>query len=123
MSAFPTPVAGLALGIASLGLAWENLLPGTRLAEIAAVIAAVLLILLTVRFILHPATLSRDLANPVVGGVAATYAMGWMLVSMSAWQVSQVAWALLWLFGLALQLPFCFEVRALSSGLMSSTPT
>jgi exfoliative toxin A/B len=81
MSGFPTPVAGLALGISSLGLAWENLLPGTRLAEIAAVVAAALLMLLSVRFVLHPATLSRDLANPVVGGVIATYAMGWMLGS------------------------------------------
>src|SRR4029453_552019 len=33
MRSFPTPVAGLALGIASLGLAWENVLPGTRIAE------------------------------------------------------------------------------------------
>jgi exfoliative toxin A/B len=66
MSSFPTPVAGLALGIASLGRAWENVLPGTRIAESAAVIAAALLTVLTVRFILYPATLARDLANPVV---------------------------------------------------------
>src|SRR4029079_17117531 len=103
MSTFPTPVAGLALGTVSLCLAWENLLPGTQLAEIAAVIAALLLMLLSVRFVLHAATLSRDLANPVVGGVVATYAMGWMLVSISAWQVSHLAWAALWLFGLGVQ--------------------
>ena len=106
MRSFPTPVAGLALGIASLGLAWENVLPGTRIAESAAVIAAVLLTLLTVRFILYPATLSRDLANPVVGGVAPTFAMGWMLVSLSVWQVSHLGWALLWLCALGVHMVF-----------------
>jgi tellurite resistance protein TehA-like permease len=106
ISGFPTPVAGLALGITGLGLAWENLLPGTWLAEITATVAALLLMLLSVRFVLHPATLSRDLADPVVGGVVATYAMGWMLVSISLWQVSHVAGTLLWLFGLGVHLVF-----------------
>lgn len=106
MRSFPTPVAGLALGIASLGLSWENLLPVAGLAETAAVIAALLLILLSVRFALHPETLSRDLANPVVGGVVATYAMAWMLISISLWQISHMAWALLWLFGLGLHVIF-----------------
>ena len=106
MSRLPTPVAGLALGIASLGLAWENVLPDTPIAEIAAIIAAVLLTLLTVRFILHPATLARDLANPVTGGVAATYAMGWMLVSLSVWKFSHLAWALLWLLALGVHVVF-----------------
>ena len=106
ISSFPTPVAGLALGIASLGLSWENLLPGVGLAETGAVIAAFLLILLSVRFVLHPKTLSRDLANPVVGGVVATYAMAWMLVSISLWQSSHLAGALLWLFGLCMHVVF-----------------
>lgn len=106
ISGLPTPVAGLALGIASLGLAWENVFPDTRLAEIAAAIAIVLLTLLSVRFVLHPATLSRDLANPVMGGVIATYAMGWMLTSISVWHISQSAWAWMWLFGLGVHLAF-----------------
>jgi tellurite resistance protein TehA-like permease len=100
ISRIPTPVAGLALGIAGLGLAWENMLPGARIAETAALAAAVLLVMLTVRFVLYPKTLARDLANPVVGGVAATYTMGWMLISMSVWEVSELGWAILWLLGL-----------------------
>jgi len=106
ISEVPTPVGGLALGIVSLGLAWERLLPGTRLAEIATVIAAVLLLLLSLRFVLHPATLSRDFANPVMGGVLATYAMGWMLVAICAAQVSHLAWAVLWLFGFGVHIVF-----------------
>jgi tellurite resistance protein TehA-like permease len=76
------------------------MLPGARIAEIAALAAAVLLVMLTVRFVLYPETLANDLANPVVGGVAATYAMGWMLISVSVWEVSELGWAFLWLFGL-----------------------
>ena len=62
--------------------------------------------LLTVRFILHPPTLVRDLADPVVGGVAPTYAMGWMLISLSVWKVSHLGWALLWLFSLSVRVIF-----------------
>jgi tellurite resistance protein TehA-like permease len=106
LSRYPTPVGGLALGIASLGLAWERVLPGTLIAEAAAGVAAVLLGLMTLRFVLHPDTLARDLANPVVGGVAPTYAMGWMLVSISIHQVSDVLGTLVWLAAVAIHVGF-----------------
>ena len=106
LSRYPTPVGGLALGIASLGLAWERMLPETQIAEVAAAAAAVLLALMTLRFVLHPDTLARDLANPVVGGVVPTYAMGWMLVSISIHQVSDVLGTAVWLGALALHVGF-----------------
>ncbi len=106
LSRYPTPVGGLALGIASLGLAWERVLPGTAIAEAAAVVAGALLLLMTVRFVLHPGTLGRDLANPVVGGVVPTYAMGWMIVSISIHQASAVLGMLVWLVALAIHVAF-----------------
>ncbi len=106
LSRYPTPVGGLALGIASLGLAWERMLPETQIAEVAAAAAALLLALMTLRFVLHPDTLARDLANPVVGGVVPTYAMGWMLVSISIHQVSDVLGTAVWLGALALHVGF-----------------
>ncbi len=50
----PTPMAGLALGIASLGWCWENAghFDG-RLQLLGAAIAAVLLVILTFKFLLH----------------------------------------------------------------------
>ena len=43
----PTPMGGLALGIASLGWAWENLMPAHGLFQLAgAGVAAILLLLL-----------------------------------------------------------------------------
>jgi tellurite resistance protein TehA-like permease len=106
LSRYPTPVGGLALGIASLGLAWERALPGTSFAEVAAAVAAVLLLLMTLRFALHPDTLARDLANPIVGGVVPTYAMGWMIVSISIHQVSDLLGTAVWLVALGLHVVF-----------------
>ena len=106
LSRYPSPVGGLALGIASLGLAWERVLPGTAIAEVAAGVATVLLGLMTLRFVLHPDTLARDLAHPVVGGVAPTYAMGWMIVSISIHQVNEVLGTLVWLGALGIHVGF-----------------
>jgi tellurite resistance protein TehA-like permease len=106
LSRYPTPVGGLALGIASLGLAWERVLPDSNIAEVAAAVAAVLLLLMTLRFALHPQTLRRDLANPVVGGVAPTYAMGWMIVSISVRQLSPVLATLLWVAAVGIHVAF-----------------
>lgn len=102
----PTPVGGLALGLASLGLSWENVAPDHGIAEAAAVVAAILLSMLTYRFIRHPQTLAEDLRNPVVGGVAATYAMGWMIVSITV--TGWVPWLghIVWAAGFATQIAF-----------------
>jgi tellurite resistance protein TehA-like permease len=106
LSRYPTPVGGLALGIASLGLAWERVLPGTSIAEWAAGVAAILLLLMTLRFVLHPQTLRLDLANPVVGAVAPTYAMGWMIVSISVRQLSPLLATLLWVAAVGIHVAF-----------------
>ncbi|MCL6416922.1 TDT family transporter [Aestuariirhabdus sp. Z084] len=79
---FPTPVAGLALGIASIGIILDAvLIMGGVVQTLTAIIAGLLLSLLSVRFVLHPGTLLNDLKHPVVGSVAPTFAMGLMLVS------------------------------------------
>lgn len=77
----PSPLAGLALAIASLGWAWENVsaeFPGLAL---GAAVAGILLSLLTVKFILHPELLNEELRHPVVGSVLPTFAMALMVIS------------------------------------------
>ena len=100
----PTPMAGLALGIASLGWSWENvgLFAGGAQA-VGAVIAAVLLLVLTVKFVLHPQLLAQDLAHPVIGSVVPTFAMATMVVSKA---VGGNLGAGLWLFAITLNLVF-----------------
>jgi tellurite resistance protein TehA-like permease len=72
----PTPMAVLALGIASLGWSWENVAPLDGMGQITgAVIAGVLLIVLTIKFMAHGHLLKQDMAHPVVGSILPTFAM------------------------------------------------
>ncbi|OXY80564.1 TDT family transporter [Oceanimonas doudoroffii] len=100
LAAAPTPMAGLALGIASLGWCWENtgLFAGQGQA-LGAALAAVLLLILTAKFVLHPRLLAEDLAHPVVGSVVPTFAMATMVVSAA---LTGAARELLWLLATGL---------------------
>lgn len=94
----PTPVAGLALGIASMGWSLENALPLHGAGQnIGALIAAVLLGLMVVRFILHPDTLSEDIKHPVAGSIVPTFAMAAMVVSKALGNFFPAAGQALWL--------------------------
>lgn len=104
----PTPMAGLALGIASLGWAWENVgLFAGGAQMLGAIIATALLLILAGKFVLHPQLLMQDLAHPVVGSVVPTFAMAIMVVSDAVGDNlgSQLGIAL-WLFAIALHLVF-----------------
>ncbi|WP_019935652.1 TDT family transporter [Oceanimonas smirnovii] len=104
LAAAPTPMAGLALGVASLGWSWENTgLFNGQAQNLGAAIAALLLIILTAKFLLHPRLLAQDLAHPVVGSVLPTYAMATMVVSAA---LPEPARHLLWLLATGLHLAF-----------------
>ena len=92
----PTPMAGLALGVASLGWCLENALPLHGYGQIVgAVIASCLLGLLVVRFICHFDTLWADLKHPVVGSIVPTFAMALMVIRRrSAWLCPIFPWAM-----------------------------
>ncbi|MFN1651074.1 TDT family transporter [Vibrio rotiferianus] len=103
----PTPMAGLALGIASLGWSWENFAELHGYGQwISAGIASVLLAILAVKFLFHNHLLRQDLAHPVVGSVVPTFAMGTMVVSNSLGHFSPVAGDVLWLVAVALHIVF-----------------
>jgi len=103
----PTPMAGLALGIASLGWCWENAAPFHGYAQWSgAAIASVLLAVLAVKFLFHNHLLRQDLAHPVVGSVVPTFAMGTMVVSNSLGHFSPLAGDLLWLCAVSLHIVF-----------------
>ncbi len=80
----PTPMAGLALAIASLGWCWENVFGHQGYAQwSSAFVATILLAILTIKFLFHGHLLRQDLSHPVVGSVVPTYAMALMIVSNS----------------------------------------
>ena len=93
----PTPVAGLALGIASMGGCLENLFPlGGNGQNLGALIAAFLLCLVSIRFLFHPDTLNRDLKHPVAGSIVPTFAMATMVVSKALGQFFPSTGEILW---------------------------
>jgi len=103
----PTPMAGLALGIASLGWCWENVAPFNGYAQwTAAGIGSVLLAILAVKFLFHGHLLAKDLAHPVVGSVVPTFAMGLMVVSNSVGQFYSTAGNVMWLAAVVLHVIF-----------------
>ena len=102
-----TPMAGLALAIASLGWGWDQVSNGAgHFQLLSAQIAAVLLLVLLGKFVLHPTSLLADLAHPVVGSVVPTFAMASMVVA-STFASHQVLGAkLVWLTAIALHITF-----------------
>ncbi|WP_252177818.1 TDT family transporter [Endozoicomonas sp. 4G] len=98
LSRVPTPLGGLALGIASLGAAWSLVIPDQSLALklTAAVIAAILVFKLMLKFILHPHLIREDLAHPVVSSVMPTCAMAVMVIAAALMPVSEIVARLLW---------------------------
>lgn len=111
LARIPTPVAGLALAIASLGWCLENAAPLAQYAKwTSAWIATLMLLGLALKFIRHPRLMLDDLAHPVVGSVIPTAAMGWMVVSHSLGQWNALLGQGLWLLAIAMHLTFlaCF---------------
>lgn len=107
----PTPMAGLALAIASLGWSIDNWGQFNGVAQgIGAVIAGMMLLLIAIKFALNPNNLHQDLQHPVIGSVVPTFAMGLMVVSNALLDVSVWFGNGLWLFAVIMHLAFlaCF---------------
>lgn len=80
----PTPLAALALGIASLGWCWDKSLQLNGAVQLsAAVLAGCLLAILLCKFIAFPKLFWQDLAHPILGSVLPTAAMATMVISVS----------------------------------------
>ena len=121
-AAIPTPAAGLALGIASLGLGLEKALPLHSFGQTLGALAACLpLACIACKFILHPGLLQQELKHPVLGGILPTFAMGLMLVAKTLTMWHAPAGVVLWCVAVALHLGLaaaftwhrlkCFELQ------------
>ena len=101
----PTPMAGLALGVASLGWCLENALPLHGWGQITgALTASFLLSLLVLRIALHFDTLKADLRHPVAGSIVPTFAMALMVISRAALDALPRFAVWLWCAAVALHL-------------------
>ncbi|MDX2319925.1 MAG: TDT family transporter [Moritella sp.] len=103
----PTPAAGLALGISSLGALWESLYDFNGYIQTAtSAIAATILLVLLLRFIIHPQTLWNDLSHHVVGSVVPTFAMAIMVVSSSLTAAYPATSSIMWLAAIVMHVIF-----------------
>ncbi len=127
LNLLPTPMAGLALAIASLGWCWENVVDlngGAQL--IGALIGGIMLLMIASKFVLNPKSLWEDLQHPVVGSVVPTFAMGLMVVSNSFLFISQSLADGLWLFAISLHVIFLLSFvyhRAINFSLANMVPS
>lgn len=89
----PIPLAGFALGVASLGNALETAFNLQGYARLwLSSIASLCLVLLTISALLYPRRIHQILKHPVAGGIVPTFCMGWMTLS-GALRVAAPTWA------------------------------
>ncbi|USE35626.1 TDT family transporter [Endozoicomonas sp. SCSIO W0465] len=95
----PTPLGGLALGIASLGAVWALALPGYAewFKLSSALLASLLVLAIVAKFISNPELFREDLAHPVASSVMPTCAMASMVIAQSLLSVMPVFAKGLWL--------------------------
>ena len=69
----PTPIAGLALGSVALGNLLQPYSPTLQL--LFSLLSLIIIVLLTIKFVLGFDKLKKEMENPVVATVLATYPM------------------------------------------------
>lgn len=109
LSRIPSSLAGLALGIASLGLCWENTANLQGIAQmLAALLATCILLPILLKFIFNPAILKKELAHHVGGSVAPTMAMAMMVIANNIAIYSMPLGKFISLLAIAIHLCFLF---------------
>ena len=106
----PTPLGGLALGIASLGAIWAAVMPeqAEGFLLLPKLISAPLLVLILLKFLFNPHLIKEDLRHPVVGSVMPTIAMASMVVAQAFLATHPVFGRDLWLAAVCFHLVLLF---------------
>ena len=105
----PTPIAGLALGSAALG----NLLQpySSSLQLLFNLLSLIIIVLLTIKFVLEFDKLKKEMENPVVATVLATYPMTIMLLASFSKKYIGLLSMPVWIIGIFLD--FCVVCYAI----------
>ena len=101
MNKISVPISGLMLGLAAAG----NLVSSqeTILKIIFGVIAAVILLLLVIKIVSNPKAIKEELNNPAVAGVASTFPMGIIVLSVYLNSFFPSAAYAMWIAGILMQ--------------------
>ena len=109
---YPTPVAGLTLGMIGICLFWASVCPQSLAPKViltmATLVVTFMLLPLCLKFILYPAHLWSDLRHPTIGSIVPTLAMSLMLISHTALNLSCTLACSIWLSAVILHILFFF---------------
>ena len=105
----PTPISGLALGSAALG----NLLQpySSSLQLLFNLLSLIIIVLLTIKFVLGFDKLKKEMENPVIATVLATYPMSIMLLASFSKKYIGLLSIPIWIIGIFLD--FCVVCYAI----------
>ena len=109
IKSLPTPIAGLALGSVALG----NLLQpySSSLQLLFSLLSLIIIVLLTIRFTLGYDKLKKEMENPVIATVLATYPMSIMLLASFSKKYIGLLSMPVWIIGIILD--FCVVCYAI----------
>ena len=109
IKSLPTPIAGLALGSVALG----NLLQpySSSLQLLFNLLSLIIIVLLTIKFTLGYDKLKKEMENPVIATVLATYPMSIMLLASFSKKYIGLLSMPVWIIGIFLD--FCVVCYAI----------
>jgi len=105
----PTPIAGLALGSAALGKLLQPYSSSLQL--LFNLLSLIIIVLLTIKFVLGFDKLKKEMENPVVATVMATYPMSIMLLASFSKKYIGLLSMPVWIIGIFLD--FCVVCYAI----------
>ena len=105
----PTPIAGLALGSVALGNLLQAYSPALQL--IFSILSLIIIVLLTIKFVLGFDKLKKEMKNPVIATVLATYPMSIMLLASFSKKYIGLLSMPIWIIGIFLD--FCVVFYAI----------
>ena len=108
MKQYPTPIAGLALGIAGIALFWSVLCPAyfNIIFILGCGLSFILISPLIAKFIFHPTILWNELQHSTLGSAIPTLTMTTMLISYLLSKYFLLAAEIIWLAVIGLHLIF-----------------
>lgn len=113
LAKYPTPIAGLTLGMLGISAYWKIVFHNNYIAHIitltSAFVATLLVLPLILRLFIHPKTLVADLQHPTIGSVIPTLTMTLMMLS-NLLSLHYYISVILWLVAIIIHIIFliCF---------------
>ncbi|MGL4676808.1 MAG: TDT family transporter [Brevinema sp.] len=102
----PIALASVALGTAGITGAWESIVNNSYIGIFGASIASILIVILLIKYIIHPSLLFKEISCPTLGSVIPTLDMAVMLIASVVVQFIPLLGKSLWIGAVILHTVF-----------------